>query len=67
MYTRKCIYQRQDPEDRLKVLGPSNIPLHIEKKKFKSLKLKNYQGKISYMYRWAMILACPFTFINYGK
>ena len=39
MYTRKCIYQRQDPEDRLKVLGPSNIPLHIEKKKFKTEKL----------------------------
>ena len=35
MYTRKCIYQRQDPEDRLKVLGPSNIPLHIEKKSLK--------------------------------
>ena len=49
MYTKKCIYQRQDSKDRLKVIGPSNIPSHIEKKSFKSLKLKNYQGKISYM------------------
>ena len=35
MYTKKCIYQRQDSKDRLKVIGLSNISSHIEKKVLK--------------------------------